>query len=332
MTEGISALGTYGGLGAGAYNYYDPTMMMGMMNGVGGNYWTNPMMNPMMMGGYGMGMGMSADSTENKNPYLEMYKQYYEAMEKLEEQRLEHQVQMHKKTQLAEVANLSDHDQSFFLKAVQDGDIQHGIREIHDAIRRKNLSYATQKFYELKQEIYNRFSEYFQSTEGNINTDEKIKQYICILYSEIAGAYASSGGIKPDLKDDFDKYGENSFENAFNSHWFGNKNHNQLTGEQAKHQCFGTAEQDTGTKAIMAKLGTGTAAVGEVATASAIGGAVGATGFALGRMLLPNKLGWGKISFEHNLAKKFNLKRLPGAIKFCALGLGIADAFWQFTR
>ena len=326
MTAGISALGTYGGLGStGAYSSYDPTMM-GMM-GSYGSY-----MNPMMMGGFGMGLGsygMGGFDENYMNQYMERLKKYNEYMEQMEERKVEHGIAMHKKAQLAEVANLSAHDQAFFEKAVVDGDVQHGIREIHDAIRNKNLSYAAQKFYELKQEIYNKFSEYFKTSDGNINTDEKIKQYICILYSEIAGAYASSNGVKPDLKNDLDKYGESTFEQAFWSHWLGNKDHNKLTGAQAKYQMFGTAEQDTGTKKNIAMVGTGLSVAGEALAAGAAGGGAGAATLCLGRALTPNKF----FSWEHNLSKKvFNLKRLPGVFKCCALAAGLVDLWWQWGR
>ncbi len=331
MTEGISALGTYGLGGTGFYGTYDPTMI-GMMGSYGSGMMNPMMMNPMMMGGYGMGMGAMGMGSSYMDQYMDSLKKYNEYMEKMEERKVEHAIQMHKKEQMAEVANLSAHDQAFFMKAVEDGDVQHGIREIHDAIRKKNLSYAAQKFFELKQEIYNKFSEYFKTTEGNINTDEKIKQYICILYSEIAGGYASSNGVKPDLKNDIEKYGENSFENAFNSHWFGNKDHNQLTSEQALYQMFGTGEQDIGTKKNMAMLGTATAAVGEALGAGVVGGAAGATIYGTCRAVLPNKLGFGNWGWEHNLAKKFNLKRLPGAMKWSAIAAGLVDIAWQLGR
>lgn len=327
MSDEISALGTYGSLGSlGAYGSYDPTMMMGMMS----NYSGYGMMNPMMMGGYGMGMG--GLGTNYMDQYMEYMKKYNEYMEKMEERRVEHATQMHKKTQLAEVANLSAHDQAFFLKAVEDGDVQHGIREIHDAIRRGNMDYVTQKFFELKQEIYNKFSEYFQTTDGNINTDEKIKQYICILYSEIAGTYASSNGVKPDLKHDIQTYGETPWQNAFNRTYLGNHGHNQLNAEQALHQMFGTGINDEGSKKKAEMFGAWTARAAEVGTAGVAGSVAGVTALGLARFFTPN----------------FLLKHVPEAVasnsvvkwgtKFKTWGKGFglaamaADALWQLTR
>ena len=233
---------------------------------------------------------------------------------------------------LAEVANLSAHDQAFFLKAVEDGDVQHGIREIHDAIRRGNMDYVAQKFFELKQEIYNKFSEYFQTSDGNINTDEKIKQYICILYSEIAGGYASSNGIKPDLKHDIETYGETPMQHGFNKTYLGNKGHNQLNAEQALNQMFGTGINDEGSKIKAEKIGSYAARAAEVGTAGVAGSIAGMTALGLAKFFAPD----------------FLVKRIPDAIatnsavkwgtRFRTWGKGVGlaamalDILWQIGR
>ena len=327
MPDGISAIGTYGLGSAGLYGSYDPTMMSMMGSNFG-------MMNPMLMSGYGMGGGtVGVGGYENlMNQYMEMQKRYNEYAEKMEERKVEHGIQMHKKAQLAEVANLSAHDQAFFLKAVEDGEVQRGIREIHDNIRKGNIDYVVQKFFELKQEIYNKFSDYFQSSEGGINTDERVKQYICILYSEIAGGYASSNGIKPDLIHDIEKYGETPFQHGMNSAFLNNKGHNKLNAEQALHQMFGTGVNDAGSKKKAEMLGEYAGRAKEAALAGVLGTAGGFTALGLAKFFTPD----------------FVTKRIPDAIatnnfskwatkyktwgKGAGLGLMALDILWQMGR
>ena len=328
MSDGISALGTYGGLGTGAYNFYDPAMM-GM--GSYGSYGSYGMMNPMMMGGYGMGMGIGGYGNY-MDQYMEMYKKYNEAMEKIEERRVEHGIKMHQKEQMAEVANLSAHDQAFFEKAVVDGDVQEGIREIHDAIRRGDMDNVTQKFFELKQEIYNKFNEYFRSTDGNINTDEKVKRYICILYSEIAGGYASSGGIKPDLKHDIAAYGETPWQHGFSKTYFGNSGHNQLNAEQALNQMFGTRINDEGSKKKAEMFGTWAARAAEVGTAGVAGSVAGVTALGLGKFLTPSfATKWIPDAIATNSVVKWGTKFKTWG-KGAALATMALDILWQLGR
>ena len=326
MTEGISALGTYGLGSAGLYGSYDPTMM-GMMGSFGSG-----MMNPMLMGGYGMGMGALGMGSNYMDQYMELMKKYQEYAEKMEERKVEHSIEMHRKAQFAEVANLSAHDQAFFMKAVEDGDVQHGIREIHDAIRRGNMDYVTQKFFELKQEIYNKFSEYFRTSDGNINTDEKIKQYICILYSEIAGGYASSNGIKPDLKHDIEAYGETPLQHGFNKTFLNNKGHNQLNAEQALNQMFGTGINDEGSKAKAEKIGTYAARAAEIGTAGAAGSLAGMTALGLAKFFAPDFL----INRIPDTVATSNATKWATKYKTWGKGAGIAaialDILWQMTR
>jgi hypothetical protein len=341
--QSISALGSYGLGSSGAYSSYDPLMMsmMGnygygsmtdpamMMNGGYGMNFMNPMMMP-MMGGYGAGM-YAADSTGN-NSYIdrltEMYEKYNAMTEKLEERRLQHATEMHRKTQLSEVANLSSHDQAFFLKAVEDGDVQHCVREIHDAIRKQNMAYATKIFYELKQVIFNKFSDYFKTSDGNVNSEEKIKQYICILYSEIAGGYASSGGIKPDLKDDILKYGPTSAEKGFFNSLFGNKKQNKLTGEETLYQMFGTGFEDVDYKEKVEKAAGWAGRTAQVGAAGLIGGAAGITALGTAKFFTP---GWITRNCPTNRAIKWATKFKTWGKTGALVAMG-ADILWQMSR
>ena len=332
----ISPLGNYGLGSSGLYSSYDP-LMMSMMGGYGYGSMMDPSMSMM---GYGMGMGymnpmMMTDSTGSGNymdRYMEYLQKYNEYAEKMEERKLQHATEMHRKSQLAEVANLSSHDQAFFLKAVEDGDVQHCVREMHDAIRRGNMDYAVQAFYGLKQVIYNKFSDYFKSSEGNVNSDEKIKQYICILYSEIAGGYASSGGIKPDLKNDVLTYGETPLQHGFNKTYLGNKGHNKLNAEDALNQMFGTGINDEGSKAKAEKIGSYAARGAEALTAGAVGGVAGATALGALKFFTPS---WATKHCPSAIADNSIVKwgtRYRTWGKTAAIAAIAADILWQMGR
>ena len=333
--QSISALGNYGLGSSGAYSSYDP-LMMSMMGGYGYGGMMDPSMT--MMGGYGMGMmnpmmmGMGTDPATGGNymdRYMEYLQKYNEYTERMEERRLQHATEMHRKTQLAEVSNLSAHDQSFFLKAVEDGDVQHCVREIHDAIRRGNMDYVVKTFYELKQVIYNKFSDYFKTSDGNINSDEKIKQYICILYSEIAGGYAISGGIKPDLKNDILTYGETPWQHGFNKTYLGNSGHNKLNAEDALNQMFGTGINDAGSKAKAEKIGEWAARGAEVATAGAVGTAAGVTALGAAKLFTPGFLKRSAIASNGLVKWGTKFKTWGKGVGLLAAG---ADILWQLSR
>lgn len=329
--QSISAIGNYG-LGGTGYSSYDPTMMA-MMSGYG----SYGMMNPAMMSSYGMGMnpmmsglgGMYGGSFMNQQ--LEMLKEYYKFQEELEKFKLEHATEMHKTQQMAEVANLSAHDQAFFLKAMEDGYVQQGIREIYDNIRSGNQDYVVKKFYELKQGIATKFSDYFNTADGAKNSRENINNLIRLLYAEIGGGFTADG-TKPDLINDIKSYGENPWQHGFNKTYLGNKGHNKLNAEEALNQMFGTGINDTGSKAKAEKIGSWCARGAEVATAGVTGLAAGAAALGLTKFFTPG----------------FITKHVPEAISGNSLvkwgtkygtwakGAGLAamglDALWQLCR
>ena len=330
--QSISPLGNIGLGSTGAYSSYDP-LMMSMMGSYGG-YGMNPA--AMMTGGYGAGMmnpmmGMYGGSFVAQQ--MEAMKEIYKMQEDLEKQRLEHATEMHKQQQLAEVTNLSSHDQAFFLKAMKDGYIQQGIREIYDAIRNGNQDYVVQKFYELKQGILNNpeYSEYLNDKKGGINSKENINNYIRLLYSEIAGGY-TPGAPKPDLIDDIKTYGENPFWHGFNKTWLGNSGHNKLNAEEALNQMFGTGINDKGSKEKAEWLGCWGARAGETAAAGAAGFLGGATALGIAKFLIP------EIVTKHiptgvatNSFVKWGTKFKTWG-KIGLIGAIIADVAWQMAR
>jgi len=320
--ESISSIGN---LGLGNFgSYFDPSSYA-MMSGYGGygNYggygsygMTNPMLgyssammmnNPMMTGMYG-GAFM-----QNQ---MEALKQYYKFQEDLEQQRLEHQTEMHRKQQLSEVANLNAHEQKFLYEVMSDGFVKKGIRDIYDGIRQGHMDDVVAKFYTLKQEILNKHSDYFNTKEGSVNLANNLNEYISVMYSEIGANF--QGGIKPDLRQDIRSFGESPFQHGWNKHWLKNRGHNKLNAEQALNQIFDTGVNDVGSKKLAENVGAGLS----MATTGAIGGAAVATiPVAMAKAFVPSKIGF--------------LKCMKGVKWFALAGAAIntlGALAWQYSK
>ncbi len=298
-------------------SYYDP-MSYALYSGYG-NYGSYGMMNPMldyssamMMNNPAMGMyGGTFMQTQ-----MEALKEYNKFQEDLEKQRLDHTTEMHRKQQLAEVANLNDHEQTFLLKVMSDGFVKKGIRDIYDEIRQGHSDSVVQKFYELKQEIINKYSNYLNTPEGSVNLASNLNEYINIMYSEIGKNFQN--GVKPDLRSDIRAFGETSFQHGWNNYWLGNHGHNKLNAEQTLNQLFGNGINDTGSKKKAEY-------VGEVASAATTGALVGG-GLTLG----------GTTALKTLFPKQISFMKGMKVAKWAAIAAAIYNVVntgvWQYNR
>ncbi len=311
MTIGISALGSYGGLGnAGMYgSYYDPSMAM--MNGYG----SYGMSNPMLMNGMGM-MGMYNPAFMAQQ--TEMMKQMYSAQNEIQKMNLQQQTDMHKAQELAQVQNIEAHNEAFFKTIIADGDFKDFIREIYTAIREGKMDYVSQKYFELRQAILNKYGSNFINSPGTLNDEANLNQVISVLYSEY-GAGFSGDGIKPDLRTDILKYGENAFQHGFNTSFMGNSDHTKSTAEETLYKIYGTPVEDKGSKAKSHWLGEKAGNITEIAVAGGLGAAAGTGLWSFGKLLMPkifSKVGG----------------RFGNCLKLGAAAFAIGDVLWQFTR
>lgn len=326
--EGISPIGSLGLGSTGAYSSYDPMSMM--MSGYGMNPMTSMMggmnfMNPMMMGMNPVMGGNYMDQLK------ENYTAYNKMMEEIEERRLQHGIEMHRQKELAQVSNLSAHDQKFFLEAMEDGFIQQGIREIYDNIREGNLGYVNKKFYELKQEILNKYSDHFKNPDGSINSKENINDYIRRLYAKIAGSY-NPGAPEPDMINDIKSYGETEFKNGLLSKIFPNSGHNTPTAEEALYQMFGREYHDKGSKQKMHQAGELAGGALQVAGAGLIGGTLGAAALGVAKFLTPDFI---TKHIPDRVATNSVVKwatKYRTAFKCFALPAAVIDFLWQITQ
>ncbi len=316
MSDRISSIGSYGGLGAaGLYgSYYDPSMMMAM-----GGYGSYGMTNPMMMGGYGMGMMGAMYNPTFMGQYTDMMKQMYSAQNEIQKLQIQNASNLHAEKERAQVYNANVHDRAFFETVAVNGDVQKGIREIYDAIRKGDSDYVAQKYYELKQVIFNKYSDHFSNPANGLNEKENIDHYISTLYSEIAGGY-NPGAPKPDLRTDILTYGETPFEHGMNTTFLGNSGHNKLNAEECLNKIYGTNINDAGSKAKAEEIGQWAGRAKEGAMAAGLGAVGGMTLVGFGRLT--------PVKFISNIFKgKFKAGAWLGAI-----GLGIVDTLWQMGR
>lgn len=311
-TDSISALGSYGGLGgAGLYgSYYDPYMsMMGGYSGLG-------MTNPMMMSGMGT-MGMYNPTFMQAQ--VDMMKNMYSAQNEINKMQLNNATEMHEAKEMAQVHNVGVHDRAFFETVMKNGEVQNGVRNIYDAVRKSDMDDVVQKYYELKQMILNKFNDHFTNSPGGINDRNNIDKYISDLYAEIGGGL-NPGAPKPDLRQDIEKFGETPFEHGMSISFLGNSGHNKLTAEECLNQIYGTRINDAGSKAKAEKAGKFAGRVKEAGLATGLGAVLGLGTIGLGRIAPITKL--------NNLCKgKFKAAAWIGA-----LGLAAADILWQATR
>ena len=322
MTGSISAIRN-GDYNAGLYSSYNPSMLaaMGgygsmynpMMSGLGGYNTINPMMGSMgMMGMYNP--TFMAQQTE-------MIKQMYSAQNEIQKMNLEQQTNLHTAKEQAQVHNTAVHDRAFFETVAVNGDVQSGIRAIYDAIRRGDMDNVAQKYFELKQEILNKFGDHFTTSVSGLNDKENIDNYISVLYSEIAGGY-NPGTPKPDLRTDILTYGENPFEHGLHTTFMGNSGHNELTAEECLNQIYGSGYRinDQGCKDIAHKWGERAGKAKEFGIYTGGGVAAGLTAWGLGR-IFPLKM----------VSNIFKGKAKPLAWLGALAGAGY-DLWWQMSR
>ena len=344
MTEALSAIESYTGLGSsGLYgSYYNPYMMSSMMGGYGSiggyngynGYAGYGMTNPSFMGSMGM-MGMYNPAFMAQQ--TEMMKQMYSAQNEIQQMQLKNQTALHAVEQQAQVYNAQVHDRAFFETVAVNGDVQKGIREIYDSIRRGDMDYVAQKYFELKQVILNKYSDHFSNSIGGINDKENIDHFISTLYSEIGGGYNPTGA-KPDLRNDILTYGETAFEHGANTSFLGNKGHNKLSAEDCLYQIHGTRVNDAGSKEKAEQLGGYWGRIKEGLCASGVGAAAGAGVWGLGKLFTPSS--WttkiAKAASQANPSRFIktlsNCGKLGTCLKAGAVALLIGDVIWQMSR
>lgn len=295
----ISGLGGFGLDPSGAFSDY--SSMMGM----------SPYGATMGMSPYGM-MGMSPAFM---GQMAEMQKYMAEIQHQQQKSQLDHTQQMHSLIQQAEVNNLSAHDRAIFEKAMVDGDIKEGVRNLANVIRKGDQDAICEEYDKLKMSIYTKYSDYFQSADKNKNSFANVNNLIRTLYAQIVSAQT---GQYVDLENDINRYGETAFMHGFNKTFLGKKGHNEKYSEETVNYLFGTRINDKGSKDRTQKIG-GWCARGAEGLSAGVAGYLGALGLA----------GITKFAFP-SLAT--SLEGLHKFGKWGALAAIGADIFWQISR
>ena len=288
-----TALGGYGSM-------YGMSGMNGMMGLTG------------MTGAYGGMMGMY-------NPAF--MQSMMQAQQNMEKAQVDHSQVMHAALTQAEVNSLSAHNRAIFQKITADGEVQRGIRNLVDLVRKGDSDGICAEYEKIRSNIYTKFAhELAQDKTGDIKLN--VDRYIEMMYNQIV---SQQGGQPADLRYDMKKYGETAFMNGFNRTFLGNKGHNDRYTEEAIAYIDGTRINDKGSKDRAQKWG-GWAARAVEGTGAYIAGFFG--GLA--------SLGISKL-FVSTIPGCSNIAgRSWGGIgtwgKIGALGVLGADVLWQMTR
>ena len=216
MSLGIQSIGGLTGLGS-TTGFYDPTMSS--MMGMGG-------MNGMM--GLGM-MGMMSPQYIAQMGAAQQ--QMMELQQQMEKSQLNHAVDMHATTTDAEVLNLSAHDRALFRKAMTDGDVQAGISNLAEVIRKGDQDAICQEHDKLKTTIFTKYPEYISNIGSRGNVEQSVNNFIRLVYNNTLKK--QNNGVPVDLYDDIKKYGESAFMHGVHKNLFFNRQdyHDKYTEE-----------------------------------------------------------------------------------------------------
>lgn len=301
-----NGLGSFGLGGSGSY--YDPTMSMGMMNTMGA---LNPMgINPMDPSSSYMMGGMM-------NPMMGMYNptfmsQMTQTQQNIEKMQLDHTGAMHNLMLQNQTKAFTDEDRAIFEKAMVDAAVNKGVINLATMVRKGDADGICQAFDELKQTLYNKYSDYFKANLGKMDPSDSVTNFIEILYSKII----SEPGQEPvSLRNEIQKYGETAFEHGFWKNLHGKDYHDKYS-EEAVSYVFGTPLDNKAGKDRMEKVGAWTEKIVEGGLAY---GAGRAAGFGIRAL---NPFGVMKLGLKGSN----RLSKLVGAI---ALG---GDILWQMSR
>ncbi len=319
----ISGLGGLGLDASGAYSSYNPAFMGGMSSYGMSPYGISP------YGGMGMmGMGMNPEyMTQYMKQMTDMQKYMAEAQHQQEKTQLTHSTDMHTALQQAEIANLSAHDRAIFQKAMVDGDVKEGVRNLSNVIRNGDQDAICQEFDKLKMTIFTKYSDYFQSSDSTKNTAANVNNLIRTLYAQIVSAEL---GQPADLENDIKTYGESAIGHGFNIGFLGKKGHNEKYTEETINYCFGTRINDKESKDRAVKIGEYAGKAAEVATAGAAGAAGGLATYGILKAFTPSFI--GKFAQNH-ATRAVNAVSKMG--RWGKLGLAAAivgDILWQTSR
>ena len=317
MYDGLSAI-------SGMYNYG-----MAGNSALSGMY-GNPMMS--MMGGIGSPYGMGMMGMMNPDYIKQMYNTQFE----VEKAMLNNATQMHDLTTQAEVEHLSAHDRALFEKAMVDGDVQCGIRNLGDVIRTGDQDAICIEYDKLKQTIYTKYSDYFQNNGNKMNTKANVDNLISMIYGQVYTK--QNGGVPVDLRTDIKKYGETAFMHGCNQTFLGKQDYHDNYSEETLSYLFGTRIDNKGGKDRMEKAGGYLARGAEGLAALGVGYAGGVAARSVVKAFAPKFLSNFGSKIVKNHSKNWFVKQGQKLSQFGtwgkigALAALTGDVVWQMSR
>ena len=321
--NGISPLGYYGLGGTGAYGSYDTFMPSSLMSGYGMGYGMG--MNGSIFGmnalsGYGMGLGGYGMNAMLQYPLL-----YSQVQAQMENNQLNHAIQMQQGMNRYDVLAHRSSDRALFEKVANNGQVQYGIDNLYQAVLKGDQDAIKHQYDEVRNFILQTYKDELDDLGTEINPLVTANEYIKRIYS--TSVSAKTGGVA-DLETDIVRYGDSPFMNGFLQGV--RKGHHKSYTDETLQYCFGRDIDEKAHKDFQQAAGKVAGHGAQVLKSGAVG-----AGVAVGGTVLVKSIG------------KFIGSILPGAkanawakgIK-CFKGLGIAtlvglgvgiigDIIWQ---
>lgn len=295
-----NGLGTFGLGGTSTYGSYTDPSMMGMYGGY--SPYTSGAYSPYSIGAMGGMMGMY-------NPtFMAQMTQMQQDMEKSQ---LKHSGTIHQLMLQNETKAFTDQDRAIFEKAMVDSAVNEGITNLAEMVRKGDTDGICTEFDKLKQTLYSKYGDYFNSKGDSIDPNKSVTNYIELLYSKI---------VSTNLRDDIRAYGENAFEHGFWKSWKGSDYHSK-NAEEAISYIFGTPIDNKSGQDRISSIGGATEKIVEGGAALAVGYGAGIGLSAICKVLNPL-----------NTCKNLGLKGAHRFGKFGALAALVGDIMWQMNK
>ena len=326
-TEGsltrISPLGTYGLGLTGGYGSYDSYMPYSMMNGYGMGMGMDSSI--FGMGGYGLGMG----GYGGMNMMLQYPLLYGQIQAQMENNQLEHAIDMQAGMNRYGVAAHKSSDRALFEKVANNGQVQYGIDNLYRTVISGDQKAIMKQFNEVRNYILQTYSKELDHLGKEINPVATANEYIKRIYSNTISAQTNQPA---DLEDDIRRYGESPIVNGWRQGM--RKGHQGAYVDETLQYCFGRDIDEKANKDFSQTVGKVAGHITQPFAKGAVGAGIGAAAGATAYVVGGGAVSLTKKAFGGNL-NKFKFGALGKWAYIGALAAGaaafIGDAIWQFT-
>jgi len=269
----LSPLGTFGlGLtgGYGSYDTYMPYSMMGgygLTPGLGAGLGMGMDSSIFSLGGYGLGLG----GYGYMNSMLQYPLLYNQVQEQIENNQLNHAIEMQEGMNRYGVAAHKSSDRALFEKVANNGQVQYGIDNLYRKVMEGDQDGIKKQFNDVRNYILQTYNKELSNLGDEINPIATANEYVKRIYSSVV---SESTGRPADLENDIVRYGDGAAMNGFLQGF--RPGHHQSYVDETLQYCFGRDIDHQEYKDHMQGIAKGAGRAAQVVEKGAIGAGVGA--------------------------------------------------------